>query len=53
MEKYYIVEKDVENSLGFIHHKGYDNLDQAEEYLKTLKEQLGKEYYEFFIAEMG
>ena len=30
MEKYYIVEKDVENSLGFIHHKGYDNLDQAE-----------------------
>ena len=49
---YYIVEKDVEEKIGFIHKEGYDNKKEAEEYIKMLERQFGTEYHDFFIAEM-
>lgn len=51
MTKYRIVEKDIEREIGFIYNKDYDNTEEAGEYIKRLKKQMG-EYYTYIIAEV-
>jgi hypothetical protein len=49
---YYIVEKDVEEKIGFIHNKAYTSKKEAQKYIRVLRETLSKDYYDIFIAQM-
>ena len=49
---YYIIEKDVEEEVGFIHKLGYEDKKEAEKYIKVLRETLSEDCYDIFIAEM-
>lgn len=48
---YKIVEKDIENDIGFIHSKVCDTLKEANQHREILIKQLGEEYYGIFVAE--
>jgi len=49
---YYVVEKDVEEDTGFIHREKHRTWEDAANHAKELREELGEDYYEIFIAEM-
>jgi hypothetical protein len=51
--KYAVVEKDVENRIGFLHNKIYTNKKEANKWVKILKESLGTEYYDIFVVEVA
>lgn len=52
MTEYYVVEKDVEETIGFIHHGSYRSRAKAEKRAKQVRHSLGREYYDVFVAVM-
>ena len=48
--KYMVVEKDDEESEGYLHPEVYDNLEDARKKAESLDEGLG-EYYKVFVVE--
>lgn len=49
--KYYVVEKDIEEEIGFLHTDViYDSKKEAMEWVKKLQDSLG-EYYNVFVVE--
>lgn len=50
---YMVVEKDVDDEIGYIHPLIYDDLKKAKDYVKVLQKSLGKTYYKIFVCEVG
>ena len=38
--------------MAFIHKEDFDTTEEAQEYADTIMKQLGKEYYDVFVAEV-
>ena len=50
--KYKVVEKDIEDERGWLHNTEYEDINEANKFVKTLREDYGKDYYEIFVVEV-
>lgn len=48
---YQVVERDIEEELGYLHPEEYKTLKEARSFVKDKQEELG-EYYDVFIVEV-
>ena len=50
--KYKVVEKDIEDERGWLHNTEYEDINEANKFVKTLRGDYGKDYYEIFVVEV-
>jgi len=49
--KYQIVEKDIEEEIGYLHPVVYSSKLKAKKYIKILRKTLSEKYYDLFLVE--
>lgn len=51
--KYQVVMKDLEEPEGYVYPEVFTTIREAQLFVEDLEEELGTEYYDIFICEVG